>query len=93
MDGICRDCLGTGVIDGSDGVAPLTCSCRAGKEIARQDTEVRIPSSELEEYAYDQMIARMNAENKHPCRGDHWCTHWVVKPEKYCDTCKKHICD
>ena len=89
MDGICTYCT-DGVIEGSEGVAPITCDCRAGREVARQDTGVRIPSSVLQDRAEAEFNARMAAAGKRQCRGHHFCINWITEDQDVCSDCKRN---
>ncbi len=88
MDGICTYCT-DGVIDGENGVAPITCDCRAGREYARRDTGVRIPSSDRLDRAEAEFNARMAAAGKRNCRAHHFCTNWIAEGQDMCQDCKR----
>jgi len=88
MDGICAYCT-DGVIEGSDGVATITCDCRAGRAVARQDTGVRIPSSVLQDRAEADFRDAMKAVGKRQCRGHHFCTNWITEDQDICHDCKR----
>lgn len=104
MDGICRDCGGTGEVATETGhrsaIAPYAptmtwryCDCAAGQANIGEHFGPIIPDAEIADRLIEAQERKLRDEGFQPCRGDYWCTNWVEKPEKYCDTCKKHICD